>query len=373
MRVNSAAQDFKEFEDAHIQCGIIGVTGTGKSSLINALMGQEIANVGVKETTGVLSPVTAYTFHNITLVDMPGTGTNHFQTDTYFTDLAHSEPSLDLQPKSFDFFIQVLANRVTQEDVKLYSLLTQTLGKKCFLVRSKFDIDADNHYRTKRKSEAETHHELLEDILKHFPNESRSSVFIISSAQPLRGDFEALKNHILKHLSSSQAEKFLAFSTAYSKEALIQKRKISERLATQVALLSACNSLNPIPGLDLAADVGLLLKLSRNLQEIYGLTDQQIDYAVHLHLKSEARAIALKRRVTHALRSYLTKEGIFLVLSKLAPKLEARYLAKLVPIAGHGLAMWIGYRLTSSFGKNAIHEFEKTALATLQDFQSKTI
>ena len=133
--LEKARRDEREFEEATVQCGIIGVTGTGKSSLINALSGQEIAEVGVLETTGVVSEISAYEFHNIILIDLPGVGTRNWRTETYFSDLAKESPAAGkypLNPEGFDFFILVLANRILEEDLRLYKLITKKLKKKCF-------------------------------------------------------------------------------------------------------------------------------------------------------------------------------------------------------------------------------------------------
>lgn len=43
--------DLDKFESARIKCGIIGRSGVGKSSLINAIVGEHIAEVGEVETS----------------------------------------------------------------------------------------------------------------------------------------------------------------------------------------------------------------------------------------------------------------------------------------------------------------------------------
>src|SRR5262249_24120726 len=146
----------KEFEEARVQIGIIGVTGTGKSSLINTFAGSDIAEVGIRETTGVSSDISAYEFHNIVLIDLPGVGTRNWPTESYFEILSEHSPldkKYSLKPEDFDFFILVLANRILDEDLYLYHTIIQKMKKRCFLVRSKFDIDADNNYRTNGKSD----------------------------------------------------------------------------------------------------------------------------------------------------------------------------------------------------------------------------
>jgi predicted GTPase len=44
-------EKIEEFEKTQVRCGLIGPSGSGKSSLINAIAGERIAKVGVVETT----------------------------------------------------------------------------------------------------------------------------------------------------------------------------------------------------------------------------------------------------------------------------------------------------------------------------------
>jgi GTP-binding protein EngB required for normal cell division len=361
----------REFEETSIQCGLIGLSGSGKSSLINALAGKMIAEVGVNETTGVFKEISVYEFHNIMLIDLPGVGTRSWRTETYFSDLAKtSNGKHSLDPLSFDFFILVLSGRVLEEDLKLYQLITEKLKKKCFLVRSKFDIDANNNFRTKRKSDQETYREIQEDLWKNFPEGKRAEIFIISTAEPTRGDFERLEKAIAQNLPENKADKFLAYVTAYSEDWLKKKRKISDKHSRRIAFLSACNAFNPVPGLDLAADIGLLLKLAHDLLAIYGLTEEQLEYEVRLHLRDEAWSTALKRRIHEAVHSYVTRDGILALLRILAPKVEAKYAAKWVPFAGQTAAAVMGYRLTSSYAQLTIDQCEEQALTLLQELQN---
>ena len=371
--LDRALREEKKFEDSTVQGGIIGVTGTGKSSLINALAGKDIAEVGVRETTGVVSEISAYEIHNIILIDLPGVGTRNWRTDSYFSDLSEKSPvdgKYSLRAKDFDFFILVLANRVLDEDLKLYRLITQKLKKRCFLVRSKFDMDANNNWRTKRKSDKETHREIRADVWRNFPKEKRDRVFVISTSEPARGDFEKLENAIRKSLPEVKAEKFLAFAMAYSEEGLKKKRIIAEKHAARIALLSAGNAFNPIPGLGMAVDIGLLLKLSKNLVDVYGLTSEQIDHDLCSSQKDTKTKFHLKRRILGAVKSLLSSRGILSILGELGIGLESRELTKWLPYIGQAVAAAMGYRLTSSYGKNAISRCEEQALQLLKEAYS---
>jgi len=367
-----AKREENEFEEATVQGGIIGVTGTGKSSLINALAGTDIAEVGVRETTGVVSEISAYEFHNIILIDLPGVGTRNWQTETYFIDLEAKSPiegKYSLHPGDFDFFILVLANRILDEDLKLYKLITHQLKKRCFLVRSKFDIDANNNWRTKRKNDKETYREIKKDIWQNFPGDKRDRVFLISSAEPARGDMEELEEAILKSLPEVKADKFLAFARAYSVEGLKKKRTVAEKHAGRIAILSAGNAFNPIPGLGLMADIGLLLKLSRDLAAVYGLTREQLDHEFRSHMKSKTWALRFHRKIAIRLEPLLSISGIVSLLQRLGTGLETKEIVKWLPYVGQAIAAILGYRLTSSYAQEAITRFEAQALQVLEEIR----
>jgi GTP-binding protein EngB required for normal cell division/uncharacterized protein (DUF697 family) len=360
------------FETATVQCGIIGVTGTGKSSLINALAGELIAEVGVSETTGVSAGISAYEFQKIVLIDLPGVGTANWQTRSYFRKLLKQSPlpgGYSLKAKDFDCFILVIANRILEEDLKLYHLIVNDLQKNCFLVRSKFDIDVANNFRTSRKSKDETYDEIVQDLWRNFPRESKTKVFVISTAKPDLGDLTALEAAISDCLPDVKSEKFTAYAAAHSNQFLKKKRKVAEKHSLRLAMLSAANAINPIPGLDLAVDIGILMKLSSDLREIYGLSEEKIDFEADSSQRTGTWAAALRKRAAQTCSLFLTKEGITRFLKQQSPMLTGRIAKGLerklgfswIPVAGRVIAAVIGFRLTSMLAMELINKFEKQA------------
>ncbi|GMH40953.1 hypothetical protein BSKO_08857 [Bryopsis sp. KO-2023] len=79
---------------SEINLAVTGESGTGKSSLINALLGANVAKTGVSETTGVPKKPYKLPIRDegqervaINLWDLPGQGTMNFPADKYIKDL----------------------------------------------------------------------------------------------------------------------------------------------------------------------------------------------------------------------------------------------------------------------------------------------
>ena len=318
------------------------------------------------------------------LIDLPGVGTPRWQTDKYFAKLKNRSPlpgGYSLKAEDFDCFILVLANRILEEDLKLYHLIVNGFKKQCFLVRSKFDIDASNNHRTSQKSEKETYKEIIKDLWKNFPKEEKERVFVISTAEPARGDFDALETAISRILPDVKSEKFIAYAAAHSAHFFLKKRKIAEKHSLRLALLSAANAINPIPGLDLAVDIGILIKLSYDLRDIYGLSEEQVEFEIGHDRRKKAWGSAFRQRTARTFAVFLTKEGIVAFLKQQGPALERRLAQALerklvltwIPFVGRAIAAAVGFRLTSMFALELIGKFEKQSAELISGLKLRTV
>lgn len=88
-------------ENAPLDVAVIGESGTGKSSFINALRGlnyeeEGSASVGVVETTKKKTPYQHPKYPNVTFWDLPGTGTPNFHSHEYLERVEFA---------TYDFFI----------------------------------------------------------------------------------------------------------------------------------------------------------------------------------------------------------------------------------------------------------------------------
>ena len=81
---------------------------------------------------------------------------------------------------------------------------------------------------------------------------------MVSSPEPQLYDVEKLILDIEQSLPEWKRVRFAMAAHAYSAETLRTKREAAEKIVGIHAWLAAANALNPIPGLDIGVDVGLL-------------------------------------------------------------------------------------------------------------------
>ena len=117
--VKRCREKVKQFEQTEVKCGIIGPSGSGKSSLINAIAGEKVARLGVVETTNEPQKIS---HKGLIFVDLPGCGTKKWPKASYMK-------RLDLL--TYDCFLLVTADRFTENDIFLFRELSKR-SKPCF-------------------------------------------------------------------------------------------------------------------------------------------------------------------------------------------------------------------------------------------------
>jgi predicted GTPase len=346
-------EKIEEFENTQVRCGLIGPSGSGKSSLINAIAGERIAQVGVVETTH--DPL-EISHRGITFVDLPGCGTRRWPRDTYVERLNLA---------SFDCFLLVTAQRFFENDAYLFHAL-RTLGKPCFVVRNMIDRAIEDGRHDHGHDEAETRRLIQQDITSQLEPNPPERVYLTSARQPAQHDLQELLADIGTALDGLKQSRFVADMAAYGQDALKQKRKVAqERIPPYAGLAAANGSLNPVPGLDLAADVSLLLKLGDEIASIYGLTRSQFDYIKRL-LGPKALPTLIAKIAQFSTR-YLAKEGLMGLLKRLATREASRQSTRWIPLAGPLIAAGIGWQSTFMLGEQLVDEAEALAGEILGD------
>ncbi|MDO9461395.1 MAG: hypothetical protein Q7N95_14970 [Alphaproteobacteria bacterium] len=108
------------------------------------------------------------------------------------------------------------------------------------------------------------------------------------------------------------------------------------RMVTQRALLAAGVAVLPVPGLDWAADVAVLVNLLPKINAAFGLTPEQIE-----RLAPDRRLVVYKAISAAGgllVGRLVTQELVLKLVKMVGVRLTTQQVAKFVPIAGQALS-----------------------------------
>lgn len=110
------------------------------------------------------------------------------------------------------------------------------------------------------------------------------------------------------------------------------KAMVRRRAATSGGM-----SLIPIPGVDIAGDVGMLLQLIPAINKKFGLTPEQIE---ELDTHHQVMVYALVKKVgTDLVGRAVTRQLVVAALKKVGGRMAAKQVLKYIPFAGQAAAV----------------------------------
>jgi GTP-binding protein EngB required for normal cell division len=324
----------EETKDLKIRIALLGRSGAGKSSLINALTGKEIAEVGIHTNTTTKKEF--YEWNNLILVDLPGFDTEQFPRDTFYKDF-------DLD--QFDLFLCVFEGKISEADALLFRKAIDS-GKPYQFVRSKWD-SAKQKGHTKEELAAQVREDLAVQFTTSLP-------VSFVSVDPPEG-LNELQNTISDKLPAAKGKLWIERAKAYSKDFLDKKKEECRKTVTLYAGLSAATGLLPVPGVGVAVDVGALLMLFDVLRKSFG---------IH-HVNPKEMSVPVLAQAANRIIDYATKEGALLLLKRFAGTELVKEVGKYVPIVGQVLAASAGFAITKAAGNAYLDDCYKLAEAAL--------
>lgn len=117
--------------------------------------------------------------------------------------------------------------------------------------------------------------------------------------------------------------------------------KRARALVTKRAALASAATLIPIPGLDLAADVATVMQLVPSINQIFGLTPEQIE-----NLHPQRQAIVYQAIVVGGsamIGKIVTTDLVCVALKKVGMKLTVKQATKFVPLAGQAISAVLSF------------------------------
>jgi len=343
-----------ELENAKVKIAISGQSGSGKSSIINSIIGNKVAKVGSVETT---IEIESYNHQGLEFFDLPGCGTKSFPVATYINDC---------KLLTYDAFIIVTSNRFYENDEWLIREMVNA-GRDVYVVRTKMDEAVTNEKRDNDLEIEEVYTKVKVNILDSVANIGVKGVYLISTVEGVIEDFEKLLEDIEYNLDGIKKTRFLLDVTPYSVKVLDSKRKAAGKIISYSSGVAAANGLNPIIGLDVSVDIAVLMNLSKQISNIFGISDDEINYATKKY-NLDAKFVTLSKQFAG---KFIAKEGIMLLLKKFGTSVVAKSFFKFIPFAGQAIAAGIGYKMTYSFGQEMLNEAYNLAENVLEAAKEK--
>jgi predicted GTPase len=274
--VDEIQQSLNAAENASLNVAVIGDSGSGKSSFINALRGlshqeEGSASVGVVETTMRKTPYQHPKYPKVTFWDLPGNGSPNFHPDTYLETVGLAE---------YDFFIIISSSRFSFNDADLARKINE-MGKKFYFVRTKIDSDLYNEKKFKPKSfkSEKVLQQIRDYCLANLSNIGvlEPDVFLISNFDVGDFDFPKLEQTLLKDLPAHKRHVFALLLPDFCDASIEMKRDFLKEKIWLNAMKSGVLSFIPfmpfINGFDLP-EQEMCLKVYRSH---FGLDDKSIE------------------------------------------------------------------------------------------------
>jgi uncharacterized protein (DUF697 family) len=146
-------------------------------------------------------------------------------------------------------------------------------------------------------------------------------------------------------------------------EQLDRIRASCKAMVRRRAATSGGMSLIPIPGVDIAGDVGLLLQLIPAINQKFGLTPEQIE---ELDARHKVLIYAMLKKVgSDLVGREITKRLVVAALKKVGVRLATKQVLKYVPFAGQAAAAALSVTAMLYLGNShvdACYEIAKGAI-----------
>ncbi|XP_031417456.1 interferon-inducible GTPase 5-like [Clupea harengus] len=344
-------------DNVTLNIAVTGESGSGKSSFVNAFRGLQdtdegAAETGVTETTMEPTMYPHPTMPNVNLWDLPGIGTPTFKAETYMKDVKY---------QNYDFFIIVSASRFRDNDLMLAKEIKKKM-KNFYFVRTKTDNDVTNE-AMKGVTEEETLKKIRNNCLGNLGPLESPPVFLITSRNLKRFDFQELVNNLERDLPAEKRDAMVMSLPVYSKQSLDRKYKTFMNIAWAVAITSGAIAAAPVPGLSLACDVAMVVYFLIKCYYSFGLNDrslQKLSKRVNKPILEEVKNSSLVKAIA----------GKSLLVAEMAGRLSVEdvieELCSLVPVAGSIAAAGVSFATTRSVLLEGVNELYSVAKRVIE-------
>ncbi|XP_056617963.1 immunity-related GTPase family, e4 isoform X2 [Triplophysa dalaica] len=270
--VAKAKEQLGFLDNVTLNIAVTGETGAGKSAFINAIRGLDddedmSAPTGITETTNEVTMYTHPTKPNVKLWDLPGIGMPSLKADQYLKTVKF---------ETYDLFIIISSTRFKENDVFLAKEMKKK-HKHFYFVRSKIDNDINAATRSKNFDEQQVLCTIREDCRRNLKEVGDPEVFLISSYDLGKYDFQNLIDTIESELSE-QKQFALLQSLPVCSLTMLKKKKISmEKFIMLSAIVSGIGGYFSIPFVSLAFEKSVIVAFFTGCHQAFGLNEKSIE------------------------------------------------------------------------------------------------
>ena len=357
-----------------INIAVIGQARVGKSSLINAFMGEKVAKISaLGVTTREVQRFPHPSNPNIILWDVPGIDAVHHERDVYFDSIGYKD-------HPYDFFL-IVTKDIFTSDAKFLAELVQKENKKFYLVRTHIDCSIEDELKhdkdmTEEKVTLIVRQNLVAELGKMGFDTEQIKIYLVNCEKPYQHDFPSLQQDICDDsVSERKKEALLLTIRACGKQMIDLKYNMFKKRIYTVALASAAGGAVPIPGVGAMIDVVILIEelltyfvgfgLTRgaiaSLEELNGLESGTIENAISdtmenhhkllFMIRKEAPEIIFTKEALNTASLTIVKTCFAVILAELtliaASEAVESSVAWFLPVLGSVIAAGISYSVTA--------------------------
>lgn len=353
-----AKETIDQFLNVSLNIAVTGRTGSGKSSFVNCIRGLSddddgAAPTGVTETTMEPTMYEHPTIPNVRIWDLPGIGSPTFKANKYLKDVKF---------KTYDFFIILNSERFMENDIMLAKEIRKQ-KKHFYFVRSKIDRDISSERRRTGFNEQKVLDTIRDDCVRNLKELGLSEVFLISSFDLGKYDFEKLQNTLVDELPAHKQYALLQAWPVCSAASLEKKIKFFKNLTWAASLASAGVTMIPVPGTSIACDAVIAFLFLLRCYYAFGLDDRSLK-----RLSEKVNMPLLEYRAESNIANAIQKKAVT-TMRLYAPVITMSSVAdfsSLFPGVGSAIAAGLSFASTQYLLREALKELANTARAIIK-------
>lgn len=154
---------------------------------------------------------------------------------------------------------------------------------------------------------------------------------------------------------------------------MAELERIKEECKSMVnkrATASAAAAVVPVPGLDIGADVTIMMELLPAINRKFGLSPEQID---QLDATSKAQLLVIITSLGSKLvGKIITKEVVTIMLKKVGTRVAVKSVTKFIPFVGQAVSAGISFGAMKYLGNSHIDECYEVCKRVIQKEQSES-